>query len=275
MHSSSNVPVTRHRVRGSARGMGVDWSTVAEKAFAPRSSAAAPASVNVKKLFRSWDEDGDGMLSVLEICWGLRRMGVAAAAARSGEQMLPSIMFARIIKHLEVLTMEDKNPDWQFLDAEAFRELLFTAVPAEAVDGAVFLAKYNDLGLLDTILPEDSLERSPRVETSTKSRKKKKKKKGNKKTKKAQGTKSRLVRVFESWDTDGDGTLSVQEIKDAVALEGGGQENEEASEESRVSLLKPAEMGAVKKYIADLEVSGETLGWLYLDPAEFQEIVWG
>ncbi len=272
MQDSGEVPVTRNRVRGSARGMGVDWSTVAEKAFAPR-SAAEPSRINLKKLFRSWDTDGDGMLSILEICWGIRR-----APSDTGsyvEQMLPPLMLARIIKRLEVITTEDKNPDWQFLDMKAFQELLFTAVPDEAADNDAFLTKYSDLELLEKILPQDSLERSPDVETTEKSKKKRRrKKKGDKKKKKDEGTKSRIVRVFESWDTDNDGTLSVQEIKNALAQEDS-QVNGEDNSSVRESLLKPGEMSEVKKYIADLEASGETLGWLYLDPAEFQEIVWG
>ena len=78
--------------------------------------------------------------------------------------------------------------------------------------------------------------------------------------------------MFASWDTDGDHTLSVQEIKDAVALEGGANGSDVGQ---RDSLLKPQEMDAVKKYIQDLEEGGETLDWLYLDQSEFEEIVWG
>ena len=135
---------------------------MAEKAFTPRTMASAesPPSIDLKRLFRSWDADGDGSLSVLEMCWGLRQMGAAATSVKSdgkSQQKLPPIMMARIIKHLEVLTTEDKNPDWQFLDSKAFRDLLFTAVPDETSDTNAFLSKYANLALLDIILPRTRL----------------------------------------------------------------------------------------------------------------------
>ena len=73
-----------------------------------------------------------------------------------------------------------------------------------------------------------------------------------------------MMRVFESWDADDDGSLSVLEIKRAL-------ERERADEES---LLKEKEIGKVVEYMAKLESSGENQEWQYLDLKEFQEITW-
>ena len=255
----------QNKVRGSARGMGVDWSTIAEKAFEPRKPGDSEAegknkrkkdnagggitrSFNAKKVFRSWDADSDGSLTVLEICWGLR----------SGKNMPPPLMAARIVKHLETLTSEDKNPDWHFMEAEEFSRLLYTAVPEET-SMETFVSKYSDPQFLESILPEHSLESMP--EEKKKGKKKSRKKKQVKKNPEEKQVKSRINKIFESWDTDGDGTLSVQEIKDALGKDNGDQ-------------LKPNELAAVQKYIAALESNGNVIDWLYLDPEEFKEIVW-
>ena len=45
-------------------------------------------------------------------------------------------------------------------------------MPDEAADNDAFLTKYSDLELLEKILPQDSLELSPDVETTEKGKKK-------------------------------------------------------------------------------------------------------
>ena len=77
--------------------------------------------------------------------------------------------------------------------------------------------------------------------------------------------KSRVEKVFDSWDENGDGSLSALEIKTAL----------EREESEGSSLLHEKEIRAVKRFMDSLEASGKSLDWQYLDPDEFREIVWG
>ena len=225
--------------------------------------------LDIDALFESWDDNRDGSLSMLEIIQGLRFGGDGTH--------ITTPMVARILWHLKELQEEHQDPDWDYLGRQEFQDLLETCPPAEAVDPAGFLDTYGSIALIEALVPgvvapvrvefaEDVAGNSNRsgdggratvstVVTSSE---------GYDDAVDGDVAKSRVERVFESWDGNGDGSLSALEIKEAL-------EREEAE---GTSLLKEQEVGKVVQYIAQLEARGEALDWQYLDPDEFREIVW-
>lgn len=234
--------------------------------------AGAGGKLDVYALFESWDDNQDGSLSVLEIVRGLRGGNTNRGVTRR--------MIARIMWYLEDLTNSGQDPDWDFKDREEFWDLLNRCPPGEATDPTGFLEAYGDVALSDRFLPNlGALALEKPQEGIDDKHKKKDAVPGNRivvpnaaeissegydDTADVEIVKSRVERVFESWDADDDGSLSVLEIKRAL-------ERERADEES---LLKEKEIGKVVEYMAKLESSGENLEWQYLDLKEFQEITW-
>ena len=269
---------------------------------APAAAEAQDARFDPDRLFASWDVNGDDCLTVLEICWGLRaRFRETSEGAEEGgngaisnaaqtQPKLPLIMYARIMAHLEDITENDMNPEWQFFDTDEFRALVLTPAPEE-IDPlnpnarADFIRKFCAPGYLETILPAESLEPAPtsaeppHAEGGAAA--------ADKAEEESPPEKGRLERVFDSWDADGDGCLSVEEIRAALSSGTGlpQQQPETAESGPGVELsgdaaakeggaqLTEAELALMQEYIGRLEMSGENLEWQYLDAEEFQEIV--
>jgi hypothetical protein len=255
--------------RGSARGMGVVWSTLSPKATT-RPVNQEP-TFNYEHLFNLWDVDKDQTLSVAEICWGLRNQ------TPNSTLQLPLLMFARVCRYFELFVQSGKNPDWHMYDYNEFKELLYTETVEEANDPG-FIATYGNVEYLEQILPEKDMEQCNNPtkmdtldETNQDNKKKKKKKKQKNKKKKKKKKKDRLVfggknvttrlaKVFQDWDDNNDTVLSLLEIKTALAQPEGSNS------------LSAAERQNIVDYIVGLEARDENLDWHSLELEEFEEL---
>ena len=259
----------KSETRGSARGLGVIWSELPPRATSRSGTITAPAPATISStLFDEWDVDNDGTLSVTEICWGLRRQD-------QGASQLPPLMFARVVRRLEMLLEENENPDWHMYDADEFNSLIYLPVSEEKADPS-FSEQYGTTDYLEKILPEKSMEKDSaavapastrrRQQSSAAATKKNKLKlkpplteeeqlygKFTKKT-------SRLERFFNQWDVNSDGVLSLQEIKSAL------------QERTTSNLLHEIEKKNITEYLEKIHSSEVQLDWHDIDFEEFQDI---
>ncbi len=219
---------------------------------------------NPDTLFASWDEDHDESLTVVEICRGLQRSTAA-------EPALSPVMQARMNHAISTMKKDNLNPEWQYFDAAAFRSLLFTPVPQEENPDTrtAFVREFSAPGFLETILPKDILATPPQEPQPKNAA-------GAGKSSKPQTKmpKERLERVFDSWDADGDGSLAMAEIQDALSKGVGLPEGaEDSASAASVARLTKGELESIQEYMVTAEASGENLDWQYLDLKEFSEIV--
>ena len=204
------------------------------------------------------------MMSVVEICWGLRRQNDQITRS------LPLLMFARLVRHLEVLLDTNENPDWHMYDSVHFKELLFVPASGEAGD-PYFVTRYATQEYLESILPAHSME----VDQIGKSQKQSKhnlhsndNSNGTKKLSiqefDGKKVKTRIEKVFEAWDTNDDKCLDIQEIRTALRNSAG---------KTEPPVLTEGERGDMVEYIRTLEEQNENLSWHELDIEDFEKIV--
>jgi len=248
---------TTTAARGHLRGMGVVWSDHPPRATKRESQEERTDLLNYDRLFQLWDIDKDNSLSVLEICWGLQNQNEAVR--------LPLLMFARVVRHLELLVESNENPDWQLYDAEEFKQLLFSPAPGEKGD-AYFVTRYANVEYLNGILPDKprSREQATRSSAINNNRRNTPSPDMEDLSYDGRNVKTRLELVFESWDVNGDEVLSVSEIRSALRKSAGATHDQHLSEQERNDMIS---------YIRNLEESGEELDWQELDFRDFYEIV--
>ena len=137
---------------------------------------------------------------------------------------------------LEELINQGQDPDWDYLGLDEFQNLLTARPSAETTDTSYFLEKYGNISLSEQLLPDVSLldfknSTTAREEkTSLGTDAGKRRKNINSVTRSSEGydessedvgtnVKSRVEKVFDSWDENGDGSLSALEIKTALERE--------------------------------------------------------